>query len=79
MKKYANTTTRIITNCLNKKLKIKGVQKLIVKILMIIALIGIIKDFTTLMMGATYTWFGALTGFINVIIVGKGWDYLERV
>lgn len=54
-------------------------KKLIVKILMIIALIGIAKDFTALMMGATYTWFGALTGFINVIIVGKGWDYLERI
>ena len=32
-------------------------KKLIVKILMVIALIGIIKDFTTLMMGATYTCF----------------------
>lgn len=54
-------------------------KKLIVKILMIIALIGIMKDFTTLMTGASFTWFGALTGMINVIIVGKGWDYLERI
>ena len=40
---------------------------------------GIMRDFTTLMMGASFTWFGALTGMINVIILGKGWDYLERV
>lgn len=59
-----------------KKINFKNV---IILILMLGALIGIIKDFTTLMMGATYTWFGALTGFINVIIVGKGWDYLERI
>ena len=52
-------------------------KKLIVKILMIIALIGIAKDFIQIMLGATYTWFGLATGFINVMIVGLGLDKLR--
>jgi hypothetical protein len=54
-------------------------MKNIIKILMVLAIIGIAKDLITLMSGATFTWFGILTGMINVIILGKGWDFLERV
>jgi len=52
-------------------------KNLIILILMIGASIGIIKDFATLMTGATYTWFGLATGLINLIILGKGMDYLR--
>lgn len=52
-------------------------KKLIILILMGVASVGIAKDFIQLMMGATYTWFGLLTGLINVVIVGKGLDYLR--
>ena len=55
-------------------------KTLLLKILMGVASIRLISDLILItIMGATYTWFGALTGFINVVIVGKGWDYLERV
>lgn len=52
-------------------------KKLLILILMGVASIGIAKDFITLMMGATYTWFGLLTGLINLVIIGKGLDYLR--
>lgn len=52
-------------------------KNILILILMIGALIGIIKDFTTLMTGATYTWFGLFTGLINLVILGKGMDYLR--
>lgn len=52
-------------------------KKVIILILMGVATIGIAKDFITLMSGATYTWFGALTGLINIAIVGKGLDHLR--
>lgn len=55
-----------------KKLNLKNI---IILILMIGALIGIISDFIYLMNGATYTWFGVATGFLNIVILGKGCDY----
>lgn len=57
-----------------KRLNIKN---LLLIILMIGALIGIVKDFTMLMSGATYTWYGLLTGLVNVMIVGKGLDIIR--
>ena len=44
---------------------------------MIGASVGIAKDLITLISGATYTWFGLATGLINLIILGKGMDYLR--
>lgn len=52
-------------------------KNILILILMIGASIGIIKDFATLMSGACYTWFGLATGSINLIILGKGMDYLR--
>lgn len=52
-------------------------KNLLIQILMIGASVGIAKDFIQLMLGATYTWFGALTGFINVMIVGIGLDKIR--
>ena len=52
-------------------------MKKIILILMIMASIGVAKDFITLMSGATYTWFGLATAMINVTIIGKGLDYLR--
>ena len=52
-------------------------KNLLILILMIGASVGIAKDFIQLMLGATYTWFGALTGFINVMIVGIGLDKIR--
>lgn len=49
-------------------------KNLLILILMIGASIGIAKDFIQVMLGATYTWFGLVTGFINVMIVGLGLD-----
>jgi hypothetical protein len=54
-------------------------KKFLVIILMILAMIGIAKDLIMIMSGATFTWIGILVGIINVVIVGKGWDFLERV
>lgn len=59
-----------------KKLNLKNI---IILILMLVALIGIISDFITLMSGATYTWFGVATALINIIILGKGCDYFEGI
>lgn len=52
-------------------------KNLIILVLMIEATIGIAKDFIQLMLGATYTWFGLATGLINLVILGKGMDYLR--
>jgi hypothetical protein len=52
-------------------------KNLLILILMIGALIGIVKDITILISGATYTWFGLATGLINVIIVGLGIDKIR--
>jgi hypothetical protein len=52
-------------------------KNLLILILMIGASIGIAKDFIQIMLGATYTWFGLATGFINVMIVGLGLDKLR--
>ena len=52
-------------------------KNLLILILMIGASVGIAKDFIQLMLGATYTWFGALTSLINIAIVGKGLDHLR--
>lgn len=52
-------------------------KNLLILILMIGASIGIAKDFIQIMLGATYTWFGVLTSLVNVVIVGKGLDYLR--
>lgn len=52
-------------------------KKILLIILMGVASIGIAKDFITLMSGATYTWFGLATGFINIVIIGKGLDALR--
>lgn len=52
-------------------------NKKILLIIMGVASIGIAKDFIQLMLGATYTWFGVLTSLVNVVIVGKGLDYLR--
>lgn len=52
-------------------------KNILILILMIGASIGIAKDFIQLMLGATYTWFGLATGLINLVILGKGMDYLR--
>ncbi len=52
-------------------------KNLIILILMGVASIGIAKDFITLMFGATYTWFGLITGMVNVMILGLGLDVLR--
>lgn len=52
-------------------------MKKLILILMGVASIGIVKDFITLMNGATYTWLGVATSLINITIVGKGLDYLR--
>ena len=52
-------------------------RNLLIIILMIGALIGISKDFINLMSGATYTWFGLVSGSINLIIIGKGLDIIR--
>lgn len=44
---------------------------------MIGASVGIAKDFIQVMLGATYTWFGLATGFINLMIVGLGLDKIR--
>ena len=54
-------------------------KNLIIIILMGIASIGIIKDFIYLMSGATYTWFGCLTGLINISILGLGLDEIKNM
>ena len=55
----------------------KKYKNLILLIAMGVAGVGIISDFIQLMLGATYTWFGVLTSLVNVVIVGKGLDYLR--
>lgn len=57
-----------------KKINYKNI---LILILMIGASVGVVKDFIQLMLGATYTWFGLATGLINLIILGKGMDYLR--
>lgn len=52
-------------------------KKILLIILMGVASIGIAKDFITLMSGATYTWLGLITSLINIVIIGKGLDYLR--
>lgn len=52
-------------------------KNILILILMGVASIGVAKDFITLMSGATYTWFGLVTGMINLTIIGKGLDYLR--
>ena len=52
-------------------------KNILILILMIGASVGVVKDFIQLMSGFTYTWFGLATGFINLIILGKGMDYLR--
>lgn len=52
-------------------------KNLILLIAMGVAGVGIISDFIQIMLGATYTWFGLATGFINVMIVGLGLDKLR--
>lgn len=52
-------------------------KNLIILIAMGVAGVGIISDFIQLMLGATYTWFGVITCFINIVIIGKGLDYLR--
>lgn len=52
-------------------------KSLILLIAMGVAGVGIISDFIQIMLGATYTWFGLATGFINVMIVGLGLDKLR--
>ena len=55
----------------------KKYKNLILLIAMGVAGVGIVSDFIQLMLGATYTWFGVLTSLVNVVIVGKGLDYLR--
>lgn len=57
-----------------KKLNYKNI---LILTLMGVASVGIARDFILLMSGATYTWFGLATGFINVMIVGLGLDKLR--
>lgn len=57
-----------------KKLNYKNI---LILILMGVASVGIAKDSIILMSGASYTWFGLLTSFINIVIVGKGLDHLR--
>lgn len=57
-----------------KKLNYKNI---ILLIAMGVAGVGIISDFIQIMLGATYTWFGLATGFINVMIVGLGLDKIR--
>lgn len=52
-------------------------KNLILLIAMGVAGVGIVSDFIQIMLGATYTWFGLVTGFINVMIVGLGLDKLR--
>lgn len=52
-------------------------KNLILLIAMGVAGVGIISDFIQLMFGATYTWLGFVTCFINIAIIGKGLDYLR--
>ena len=52
-------------------------KNILILILMIGASVGIAKDLITLISGATYTWFGLATGLINLVILGKGMDYLR--
>lgn len=52
-------------------------KNLILLIVMGVAGVGIISDFIQLILGATYTWFGVITCFINIAIIGKGLDYLR--
>ncbi len=52
-------------------------KKVLLMIIMGVAGVGIISDFIQLMLGATYTWFGVITCFINIAIIGKGLDYLR--
>lgn len=52
-------------------------KNLIILIAMGVAGVSIISDFIQLMLGATYTWFGVITCFINIAIIGKGLDYLR--
>lgn len=57
-----------------KKLNYKNILLLIA---MGVAGVGIISDFIQLMLGATYTWLGVITCFINIVIIGKGLDHLR--
>lgn len=52
-------------------------KNLILLIAMGVAGVGIISDFIQLMLGATYTWIGVITSFINIAIIGKGLDHLR--
>lgn len=52
-------------------------KNLIILIAMGVAGVGIISDFIKIMLGATYTWFGVITCFINIAIIGKGLDHLR--
>lgn len=52
-------------------------KNLIILLVMGVASISIIKDFTQIINNATYTWFGLVTGLINVAIIGKSLDHLR--
>ena len=49
----------------------------LVRIITIIAGAILLKDFISLMSGASFTTLGVITAFINFIILAAGCDYLE--
>ena len=57
-----------------RKLNFKNI---IILILMFGALLGVISDAIYLMNGASYTWFGLITAFINIAILGVGVDHFR--
>ena len=52
-------------------------KNLIILLVMGVASISIIKDFTQIINNATYTWFGLIIGLLKVVIVGKSIDCLR--
>ena len=58
-------------------MKKSNYKNILLLIAMGVAGVGIISDFIQLMFGATYTWFGVITCFINIAIIGTGLDYLR--
>ena len=52
-------------------------KNLIILLVMGVASISIIKDFTQIINNATYTWFGLIIGLFKVMILGLGLDVIR--
>lgn len=52
-------------------------KNILILILMGVASIGVARDLITLLSGAIYTWFGLVTGFAKVILLGLCVDVIR--